>query len=329
MRKRALLLGGGSLFLASILLGINAVQSEPKDALPAPTVDSDFWKHWGDGQAEVAGYDLRFTRYGQARQGTAVTIFVTETFSNSKRVKADYGRHPESDTYPVMKLNLIQDYATGVYDYNMMMSSFVSLADVNKRGAGLATKVSFSSQEWCGHVYHQMLFDKDAVRYQSHSYFDGEADDSGKHKYPDNGIAEDALFHWARSLAAPVLKAGETKTITSLRSLEVARLFHTPVEWEKIVLSRSAKTEKIKVPAGEFEVETLTAVVGDTIAKQRTWTFKVEVAAPRRIIQWNNSLGHEAKLLKSERMKYWQLNRNGGEKMLEKIGLKARPKRHP
>ena len=56
---------------------------------------------------------------------------------------------------------------------------------------------------------------------------------------------------------------------------------------------------------------------------------KVEATAPRRIIQWNNSLGHEAKLLKSERMKYWQLNRNGGEKMLEKIGLKARPKRHP
>ncbi|MDF1661912.1 MAG: hypothetical protein P1V97_09070 [Planctomycetota bacterium] len=328
MKKRLLALGTGSLILTSLLIGVGVVQSEPKEVLTEPTIDSKFWKQWGDGQAEVAGYDLTFTRYGQARQGTAITIFVTENFSNKKRVKADAG-NPENDTFPVMKLNLIQDFRTGVYDYNMMTSSFVSLAEVNKRGAGLATKVSFSSQEWCGHVYHQMMFDKDAVRYQSHSYFDGEADASGKHKYPDNGIAEDALFHWARGFAAPALKAGETKTISSLRSLEVARLFHTPVEWEKIILSRSAKTEKIKVPAGEFDVETYTAVVGDTIAKQRTWTFKVESVEPHRIVQWSNSLGHKASLLASKRMKYWELNRNGGEKMLEKIGLKARPKRHP
>lgn len=329
MNKRLLALGTGSLVLASLLIGVSVVQSEPKDILTEPKIDSEFWQQWGDGQAEIAGYDLTFTRYGQKRQGTAITIFVTETFSNSKRVKADYGRHPKSDTYPVMKLNLIQDFPTGVYDYNMMTSTFVGLSGVNKRGAGLATKVSFSSQEWCGHVYHQMLFDKDAVRYQSHSYFDGEADASGKHKYPDNGIAEDALFHWARGFAAPALKSGETKTISSLRSLEVARLFHTSVDWEKIILSRSAKTEKLKVPAGEFDVETFQAVIGDTIAKQRTWTFKVEKAAPHRIVQWSNSLGHKASLLASKRMKYWELNRNGGEKMLEKIGLKARPKRHP
>jgi len=37
-----------------------------------------FWKHWGDGRAEVASYDLTYPRYGELRSGTAVTVFVTE-----------------------------------------------------------------------------------------------------------------------------------------------------------------------------------------------------------------------------------------------------------
>jgi hypothetical protein len=325
MKKKSLL---ALCSLGTILLlfaGVPIVQSEPKDGLAEPVLNDQFWQSWGDGQAELAGYDLTFTRYGQKRQGTAITIFVTETFSNSVRVKADSGRHPETDQFPVMKLNFIQDFATGVYDYNMMCSTFVTLNSVNGRGAGLASKVSFSSQEWCGHVYHQMLFDKDKVRYQSHSYFDGEADDSGKHTYPADGIAEDALFHWARGFAAPALKAGAKSKVKVLRSLEIARLLHVPVQWEDAVLARSAKTSKIKVPAGEFEVYTMTA----KIAAKRLWTFSVEAAWPHRIIQWESSLGHKGSLLGSKRMKYWQLNRNGGESMLEKIGLKARPKRHP
>src|SRR5260221_12341644 len=79
-------------------------------------VDGEFWKTWGDGQAELAGYDLAYPRYGQLRNGVAVTIFVSETFSNQLRVKADEGKHPVSDQYPVMKLNLIQDFQTGIYD---------------------------------------------------------------------------------------------------------------------------------------------------------------------------------------------------------------------
>ena len=37
----------------------------------------DFWKHWGDGQAELNGYRLKQPRYGVVRDGTAVMIFVT------------------------------------------------------------------------------------------------------------------------------------------------------------------------------------------------------------------------------------------------------------
>ena len=57
-----------------------------------PAYDQAFWAIWGDGQAELAGYDLTIARYNQPRHGIAVTIFVTETFSNTLRVKADPGK---------------------------------------------------------------------------------------------------------------------------------------------------------------------------------------------------------------------------------------------
>lgn len=72
-------------------------------------VPGGFWKHWGDGQAELSGYRLIQPRYGQPRLGQAVLIFVTETFSERDRVKADPGKHPASDEFPVMKLNLKKD----------------------------------------------------------------------------------------------------------------------------------------------------------------------------------------------------------------------------
>jgi hypothetical protein len=105
-----------------------------------PLLDAAFWKHWGDGQAELSGYDLTFPRYGQLRRGVAVTIFVTEPFSSSARVKADPGKHPAADEFPAMKLNLIEDYQTGIYDYNDMTSSFIALAPVNGRPAGSPVK---------------------------------------------------------------------------------------------------------------------------------------------------------------------------------------------
>ena len=83
-------------------------------AASLPSYDQAFWSIWGDGQAELAGYDLTIPRYNQPRRGVAVTIFVTETFSNSARVKSDPGKHPPSDEFPVMKSNLVKDYQTGI-----------------------------------------------------------------------------------------------------------------------------------------------------------------------------------------------------------------------
>ncbi len=293
---------------------VTASQAQGADV---PVFDSERWKHWGDGQAELSGYDLTYHRYGESRKGVAVAIFVTETFSSSERVKADPGRHPEDDEYPVMKLNLVQDFPTGVYDYNMMTSAFLQLSGANGRGPGTLTKSSFTSQEWCGHVYHQLLFDESAIRETAHSYFDGEGDRDATLLYPSDGVSADALLFWARGLAAPLLTAGEEVEVPFLPSLERARLDHRPLEWTRATLSRSAETKKVKVPAGTFEVITASAELVDGLR----YDFEVEVAAPHRIIRWSTNRGDQAVLRGSERLAYWQLNGPGGERSLRKLGL--------
>ncbi len=62
---------------------------------------------------------------------------------------------------------------------------------------------------------------------------------------------------------------------------------------------------------------------------KETRTFYVEKASPHRIVKWESSTGERAELLKSDRMKYWQMNAEGYESALSRIGLARRPPRTP
>lgn len=326
MRRFALV---GCMLLAGCSRAPEPVSTSPKppprEAQPAEIdryYDAKFWAVWGDGQAEISGYDLTFPRYGQLRKGTAVAIYVTEPFSNSLRVKADPGKHGPADEFPVMKLNLVKDYQTGVYDYNDMLSAFVALAPVNGRLSGTATKVSFSSQEWCGHVYSQILFGNRHARWMQHSYFDGEADQQRELEYPTGGFTEDTLMLWARGMARPWRKPGAPSDAMVLTALETARGKHVPLSWSHATLGQDAKPAQVKTPAGIFEVDTLRLKRSDG-----SWrAFYVEKASPHRIVRWETSEGETADLLGSDRMKYWEMNQQGGEAALERLGL-PRPKR--
>src|SRR5438046_648320 len=67
----------------------------------------DFWSYWGDGKAELDGYQLVQSRYGEPRQGRAVMIFVTEDHSAKEKVKieGDPSQVPAAQRFPVFKLN--------------------------------------------------------------------------------------------------------------------------------------------------------------------------------------------------------------------------------
>jgi hypothetical protein len=272
----------------------------------------DFWGHWSDGKAEMNGYRLVQPRYGAKRVGTAVLIYVTEDFSDSLRVKADPGKHPAADVYPVLKLNAVRDFQTGVYDYNVMTSTFARVAP----GWPVA-KVSFSSQEWCGHVYHHLVPRGGHVGGVRHSYFDGEADGTDDLAQPEGGVFEDVLPILVRGWGGAYLERGQDRTVPYLPSLQRARLEHKPLAWGRARIARAATAASVTVPAGTFSVDTWTVAQdgGPTL------TFQVEAAPPFRLIRWSADTGEEGALLGSTRMPYWQLHDPGGEKRLRELGL--------
>lgn len=278
-----------------------------------PAVAQDFWKHWGDGNAELNGYRLELTRYGAPRTGTAVLIYVTEEFSDSLRVKADPGQHAANDVFPVLKLNSVRAFQTGIYDYNLMTSVFARLAE----GWPLA-KVSFSSQEWCGHVYQQLLPRGARVANTWHSYFDGEADGNDELALPADGLFADALPIVLRGLRGAPLKPGEARSFPLLPSLASARLEHKKLAWGRATLSRAATARARRVPAGSFQVEIYTLAVDGGA----TWSYEIESAWPHRLVRWSNDIGERGELLKSTRLPYWKLNAPGGERHLKELGLR-------
>jgi hypothetical protein len=260
------------------------------------------------------GYRLVQPRYGAPRAGTAVLVFVTEDFSDSLRVKADPGKHPASDVYPVLKLNAIRDFQTGIYDYNVMTSTFARVA------AGWpVAKVSFSSQEWCGHVYHQLIPRAGAISGIFHSYFDGEADGRDELPLPEGGVMEDAVPILVRGWMGEWMRRGQTRTMPFLPSLLRSRLEHHPLKWGQATVSHGAASSHVTVPAGPYEVDTWTVAE----AGGRTVTYLVETAPPFRLVRWSASDGEEASLLGSDRLAYWQMNHPGGEKYLKALGLSA------
>jgi hypothetical protein len=311
----------------AVMLAFFSARAVPSvaSAANAPTFGDSFWKRWGDGKGELSSYDLTIPRYGELRKGVAIAVFVTETFSNSLRVKSDPGRHEKSDEFPVMKLNLVEDFSTGIYDYNLLTSAFVALNPVNGRSAGAATKVAFSSQEWCGSVYAQILFDAGSARLTSHSYFDGEADQSRQLAVSNDALSGDALLLWARGFAAPLLMPGERREVPFVRSIEAARLGHQPVEMLMATLTRSTSSSRVAVPAGAWDVERRTV----EITGGPTWTFFVETAEPHRIVGWESSDGEKASLLASDRLEYWKMHGEKDLPALSRLGLLPRPPRTP
>ncbi len=314
--------GLGTTFVALLIFTSWGLGEQTQSSAP---FDSRFDQHWSDNKAELAGYELTTPRYGQLRKGVAITIFVTEPFSNSARVKADPGKHPTDDEFPVLKLNLIEDFPTGLYDYNLMTSVFVPLKPVNSMPAGTPTKISFSAQEWCGHAYHQLLIDENQIRSQRHSYFDGEADSSDTFNNKQDALYEDAILLWARGLAGPFVELGQTREVDLLRSVKLVRLRHVSIKWEKAKLARKSDAEKITVPAGTFQTEVRTVEIDGG----RSWTIWVESQHPHRIIKWKHSDGEQAELLGAGRATYWQMNQSGFESALSKLGLTPRPARTP
>jgi len=309
---------------SAAIVGAAGSTGAPPASGPSPTFES----HWQDGKAELDGYRYTITRYGQLRHGTAVMVFVTEPFSEAKRVKVDDPAANPRDTFEALKLNLIRDFQTGIYDYNTMTSVFVRSRDYSP------AKVSFSSAEWCGHVYEEMLFGPRDIADRYTSYFEDESAQRRLQRMKE-GIAEEELFIRLRGLRGEWLRPGERRTVPFLPAAFYRRLTHRPLQWTTASIERSGRDEVVTVPAGRFDASIYTVSTGDA----REGLFHIERAYPHRVLRWewkavgkpagrgwSPSEGLDAGVLTgSARLPYWRLHEVGDEKYLKLLGLTAEP----
>ncbi len=197
----------------TVVFGCN--KSMPKnESLPLLELTTNFKEYWFEGKAEITSYKLEQFRYGEPRSGTAVLIFVTEDFLPKAQVKAN---KKNDSNIPVLKLNEVKNFNTGIYPYSIMQSTFYPLA-VDSH----ALKVSASIQEWCGHRYTQ-LNNRENFEIISNSYFEGEAD---QNKELDKTWLENEVWTQLR-IDPDNLPTGEVQIIPSLEFLGLA---HTEIK---------------------------------------------------------------------------------------------------
>lgn len=289
----------------------------PRDAVAA----ADFDTRWHDGRAELDGYRLEISRYGEPRSGEAVMIFVTEPFSASKLVKLDDPARAPGDLMDVLKLNLVRDFQTGIYDYNTMVSIFSKTADFEP------VKVSFASSEWCGNVYDELRVGASGIHERLFSYFEGQSTDRTLARR--DGIFEDNLYILLRGLRGDYLAPGAKRSVAFLPSPFHSRLRHLPLEWQAAEIERERVPVMSVVPAGRFETTLYVVRTPD-----REGRFHIETAEPHRIVAWEWQAragaadarswmgGAERGVLTgSARLEYWKLHDNGDETYRSQIGL--------
>jgi len=308
----------------TIACGVHAAPAQA----PAPAAPT-FESHWQDGRAELDGYRYTVTRYGQPRRGTAVMVFVTEPFSEAKRVKVDDPKKNPKDTFEALKLNFIRDFQTGIYDYNTITSLFVRSRDFSP------VKIAFSCDEWCGQVYEEMIYERFHVADRYSSYFEDESQTERLTLQP-NGITEEELLIRFRDLRGAWLRPGERRRVPFLASAFLRRLTHgRALQWGQATLERGRDAEAITVPAGRFETTRYTV----RVENGPEGAFWIEQSYPHRVIRWewranpaaasggwSPAEGLDAgELTGSARLKYWELHRPGDEKYLAQLGLVAGP----
>jgi hypothetical protein len=290
------------------------IARDPADGLDAPlptrSASSAFWKQWGDGQAEIAGYRIETSRYGEQRRGTVALIYVTEPMDGRTWIKDDSGQVPDEHRVKVIKLNQALKFQTGIYPYSVMTSVF-SPVDGNGRERFAPAKISVSAQEWCGHVYAQIHPKGDHFWSEGHSYFGAEGDSSGRVGTAPLALYEDALLIQLRELDGPFASGGDWSG-ELIPTMWHTRKAHLPLQPVPATITRTDAARN-GVPVTRFTVR----------FGELTRTIDVEKAAPRRVLGWTTSDGEKAELAGSDRLPYWKLNSNGDEAYLKRLGLSS------
>ncbi len=267
--RRALIFSALSLSLASV-----ALCAPPAPATTRGPVSFDasaFNGYWNRGAAELSKFELSQARYGELHPGTAVLVYVTEEFLKDRQVKLE--SENRADAVPILKLNTILKFTTGIYDYSMMSSVFTptQFAEFPR-----SLKITASSQEWCGHTFTQFNLRADRYHLRQFSYFEKENDQDLDIPAV---VLEDDL--WTRLRLSPaLLPLGEFDIFPG--SLYV-RLVHRPLRVER------AKASLHDFSGDGFPGENLKLYRLEVPALERVLEIVFESAFPHRIAGWRET----------------------------------------
>ena len=290
-----------------------STQNNERPDLPDVTVQTqDFKDYWYAGEAELNRYDLQRIRYGEVRDGHAMMIFVTEDFLTEPQVKLESpadGRPHET----VLKLNHLEEFMTGIYEYKVMSSTFTPIS-VNDHPRSL--KVSHSTQEWCGVVYSQLNLSDGQYQVTGHSYFENEAD----YEASLNPVwLEDELWTKLR-LSPQLLPEGEINIIPASFAI---RRSHDKWAVERAVATKEPWT------GSEMPGDSLMSYSLEYQNAARSLTIVYESQSPYRIAGWvetqqtrgRDTLQATSVRTHSIKAPYWQMNSNSDEEMRQKLGF--------
>ena len=252
-------------------------------------LSEEFKEYWYSGKAEMSSYELTQYRYDEPRKGKAVLIFVSEDFNTDLQVKAD---RPDEQSVSVLKLNKTKDFATGIYPYHIMESTFSPIA---KKAHALKTAASV--HEWCGQAYMQ-INNRDDLEVKIHSYFESTADKELELK---EQLMENEVWNLLRIDPDSELLS----TDKMIPSLEYLRLRH-----------REPKAYPVDITQQKSNDTLITSFDQSTL--NRTLTIYQEADHPYKILKWEESITQDGKtkttsaeLIKTMRSAYW--NRNAPE----------------
>lgn len=291
------------LLFAALPLG--CADSPSGNGLPAsqPAQIEGFWFSG----AELNRYELTQSRYGAEHPGHAEFIFVTEPFDLKDQVKSDTGG---AGTAPVLKLNALRTFNTGLYSYRTMVSVFTPTAPLD---APHALKATLSVQDWCGQVFSQLNRKGGEWRLQSFSYFQSEGDVI-RDINADGAWLEENLFVAAR-LNPAALPAGKFRAMPSQLFFRFA---HQPPQ----VYDATGMLDS----SGGSTVYTLHYPQLD-----RRVTITFDTAFPHVIRAWterNLRTGQETAARLTHRqmnVNYWRHNHPADRAMRQELGLEPIP----
>jgi len=262
---------------------------------------NDEWmrnSYWFEGKAEINFYKATILKYGIPREADEVVhILVTEKHKPDLLVKADNWR--EEGLIDMLKFNYVRRFQTGIYSYREMMSVFFEQNNLR------LAKMTFSSQEWCGQSFKELVNFRGKSSFYFNTYWDGQGRGSFNVSFPQDIFLYDALSVQLRMFE---FVKGEAREIQLLASQISSRVQKPEISNATVNL---IKSETINVPAGSFACKLIEVSHSEGID-----LFWFEPDFPQRMIKWNTFSQDTYELLDSKNLAYWELNKPGGEKYL-------------